>query len=151
MLARLGNFLVEMTDTRRGRILFVSIVSCIAGLLEYFVHRIIDYFVDPAALVIVLDSLTIAFVIAALTTIEIQAVQQRRRKVNDDVRIVRELNHHVRNALQIIQYASRLPEERRQVEIIDESVARIDTTLKELFPSSIDEPASSASANHVRK
>lgn len=134
MLERIGNFLVEVTDSRRGRILFVLASAFLAGLLEYVVHLTISYYVKSPSLALAIDSVTIALLIAAIAGVEVEAVHHRRRKVIDDIRVVRELNHHVRNALQIIQYASRLPEQRQQVVIIDESVARIDATLKELFP-----------------
>ena len=47
---------------------------------------------------------------------------------------VAELNHHVRNALQVIRESHYLPED-RQAQAVMESVDRIDRTLKHLFPS----------------
>jgi uncharacterized membrane protein len=144
MLDRLGNYLVELTDSPRGRVCFITIVAFSAGLLEFLVHQLIKHLVENEFLSIILDSLTIASAVAFISFIEVQAVQKRRRKVIEDMRVVRELNHHVRNALQVIQYASRLPEEKQQVEIIDASVARIETTLKELFPR-LDDPRTPSS------
>jgi hypothetical protein len=46
---------------------------------------------------------------------------------------VAELNHHVRNALQVIRDSHLLPEE-RQAQAVIESVERIDRTLRHLFP-----------------
>ena len=136
---RLGTFLVEVSDTRRGRILLVLAIAVIASTIEYILHIAIFTYVPHEGVGRLLDSLTIGLVIAIITIIEIKAVQQRRNKVMDDMRVVRELNHHVRNALQIISYAARVPETKQQVAIIDESIARIDSTLKELFPT-IDKP-----------
>jgi hypothetical protein len=139
LLDRLGTFLVEVSDTRRGRILLVIAIGAISSALEYLLHILIFTYVPHIGLGRILDSVTIGVVIGIITFIEIKAVQQRRTKVMDDMRVVRELNHHVRNALQIISYAARVPETKQQVAIIDESIARIDSTLKELFPT-IDEP-----------
>jgi hypothetical protein len=139
LLDRLGTFLVEVSDTRRGRILLVLAIALIASSIEYLLHIAIVTYVPHVGMGRLLDSLTIGIVIAVITIIEVNAVQQRRTKVMDDMRVVRELNHHVRNALQIISYAARVPETKQQVAIIDESVARIDSTLKELFPT-IDKP-----------
>lgn len=139
MLDRLGTFLVEVSDTRRGRVLLVLAIAAIASTIEYVLHITVVTFVPHQGLGRILDSLTIGIVIAIITSIEIKAVHQRRTKVMDDMRVVRELNHHVRNALQIISYAARVPETKQQVAIIDESIARIDSTLKQLFPT-IDEP-----------
>lgn len=134
MLDRLGTFLVEITDAPSGRISLILVLALLAGIFEWTIHDLIQYFAPAPDIARILDSSTIAFLIAAITWIEIQAVQQRRRRVLEDLRIVSELNHHVRNALQVIQYASRVPEAKQQVQIIDESVERIDATLKELFP-----------------
>ena len=139
MLDRLGTFLVEVSDTRRGRVLLVLAIAAIATALEYLSHVAIISYVSHPGLARLLDSITIGIAIAIITSIEVKAVQQRRRKVLDDMRVVRELNHEVRNALQIISYAARVPETEQQVAIIDESIARIDSTLKELFPT-IDRP-----------
>jgi hypothetical protein len=134
LLDRLGTFLVEVSDTRRGRILLVLAIALIASSIEYLLHIAIVAYVPHVGMGRLLDSLTIGIVIAIITIIEVKAVQQRRNKVMEDMRVVRELNHHVRNALQIISYAARVPETEKQVAIIDESIARIDSTLKELFP-----------------
>jgi hypothetical protein len=139
LLDRLGTFLVEVSDTRRGRILLVLAIAAIASAIEYILHIAIFTYIPHQGLGRLLDSLTIGVVVAIITIIEIKAVHQRRTKVMDDMRVVRELNHHVRNALQIISYAARVPETKQQVAIIDESIARIDSTLKELFPT-IDQP-----------
>lgn len=139
MFDRLGTFLVEVSDTRRGRILLVLAIAAIASTIEYLLHIAIVTFVPHEGFGRLLDSLSIGIVIAIITIIEIKAVQQRRTKVMEDMRVVSELNHHVRNALQVISYAARVPETKQQVTIIDESVARIDSTLKELFPT-IDKP-----------
>jgi pilus assembly protein TadC len=139
LLDRLGTFLVEVSDTRRGRILLVLGIAAIASTLEYLLHLLIVAYVPHTGLGRILDSVTIGIVIGIITIIEVNAVHQRRNKVIEDMRVVRELNHHVRNALQIISYAARVPETKQQVAIIDESIARIDSTLKELFPT-IDRP-----------
>jgi hypothetical protein len=134
MLDRLGTFLVEITDAPSGRISLILVLALLAGIFEEAVHELIQYLAPAPIVGRILDSSTIALLIAAITWIEIQAIQHRRRKVLEDMRVVSELNHHVRNALQVIQYASRVPEAKQQVQIIDESVERIDATLRELFP-----------------
>jgi hypothetical protein len=134
LLDRLGTFLVEISDTRRGRVSLVLAIAAIASVIEYLLHIAVLAFVPHVGLGRIVNSVTIGIVIAIITAIEIKAVQQRRSKVFEDMRVVRELNHHVRNALQIISYAVRVSETKEQVAIIDESIARIDSTLKDLFP-----------------
>ncbi len=69
-----------------------------------------------------------------LTFIELRAIHERRHRVVRDMKTVAELNHHVRNALQAIQYAAHSSTDRSQVQVISESVDRIDRILRELYP-----------------
>jgi uncharacterized membrane protein len=50
-----------------------------------------------------------------------------------EMHTVAELNHHVRNALQVIRDSHLLPED-KQAQAVIESVERIDNTLRRLFP-----------------
>jgi hypothetical protein len=138
LLKRLGNFLVETTDDALGRALLVYAIALLAGLIVFAADFVVELLAPNHA------SEYLALIIGAsfgiITFIEIQAVQQRRRKVFDDVRSVAALNHNVRNALQSIQYAAHLAPPSQHLEIINESVRRIDETLRDLFPAIDQEP-----------
>ena len=58
-----------------------------------------------------------------------EVVQQR-------MRTIAELNHHIRNALQVIRYAggSKSSSDASQLQLINEAVARIDWALREVLP-----------------
>ncbi|HEY6971082.1 MAG TPA: hypothetical protein VJA94_17865 [Candidatus Angelobacter sp.] len=58
-----------------------------------------------------------------------EIVQQR-------MRMIAELNHHIRNALQVIRYAggSKSSSDASQLQLINEAVARIDWALREVLP-----------------
>jgi hypothetical protein len=71
---------------------------------------------------------------AVVGWVEAEATRTRRLRVLEDVVKVAELNHHVRNALQAIQYATHMPAGIEQIHIIDDGVKRIDDTLRHLFP-----------------
>ncbi len=138
MLKRLGNFLVETTDDALGRALLVYVIAFIAGCIAFAADATIEYFSPRYASELLAAVIGVAFGI--ITFIEVQAVQQRRRKVYEDLLIVASLNHNVRNALQSIQYAAHLSAPSEHLQIINDSVHRIDATLRELFPA-IDEDA----------
>ena len=78
------------------------------------------HMVNPA----LVQAFCIATCVAALAWIEAAAVRQRRLRVVDDVALVAELNHHVRNALQAIQYATHMPVGADQIHIIEDGVQR---------------------------
>jgi len=59
--------------------------------------------------------------------------QKRHNAMLKRIRVIADMNHHVRNALQTITF-SRYAENARQLEMIDESAKRIQWALKELLP-----------------
>lgn len=132
LLKRLGNFLVETTDDALGRALLVYAIALISGIIAFAANTVIELFSPKYASELLAMVIGLAFGI--ITFIEVQAVQQRRRKVLEDLRVVASLNHNVRNALQSIQYAAHLPTSSQNLHIINDSVRRIDETLRELFP-----------------
>ncbi len=133
MLKRLGNFLVETTDDALGRALLVYAIALIAGCIAFGADMIIEHFSPRFAGELLAMVIGVAF--GVITFVEVQAVQQRRRRVFEDLRVVASLNHNVRNALQSIQYAAHLSAPSENLQIINESVRRIDETLRDLFPS----------------
>jgi hypothetical protein len=67
------------------------------------------------------------------------AYEQRRDKAMlKRIRVIADMNHHVRNALQAITL-SRYAEHARQIEVIDESAKRIQWALRELLPQTHEE------------
>ena len=140
MLQRLGYFLVESSDDALGRALLVYAVGLLAGIVAFAADFLIEHIAPSHASEYVALVIGIAFSI--ITFIEVQAVQQRRKKVFDDIRTVAALNHNVRNALQSIQYAAHLAQPSEHLDIIKESVRRIDETLKSLFPAIDEDPPS---------
>lgn len=139
MWYELGEWLVRRTETVWSRILFVFVMALLAALFEAG----LDTWLSRNAgkdWRLVLDAGSIGLLVGTITYIEITAVQIRRKRVAVEMQTVAELNHHVRNALQTIAYAVRVPETENQVQIIDDCIRRIDRTLKELFPASSKNP-----------
>jgi hypothetical protein len=55
------------------------------------------------------------------------------------MRVIAEMNHHVRNALQPILYSPYMKEQAEQVRIIQEGTERIQWALREVLPGETDE------------
>jgi len=68
--------------------------------------------------------------------------QWRRRQIRDKLKVVSEMNHHVRNQLQIIQYSAYATGDHEHFNRMQESVARIDWALREI----LGKPAENGSA-----
>ncbi len=60
--------------------------------------------------------------------------QQRRRQVLERLESIDEMNHHVRNALQVISFNARASSNEAQLTEIKEAVQRISWTLKVVLP-----------------
>lgn len=134
MLYGLGQWLVQRTDSHVSRFCFVVLSGLIAGLFEAALHIWVTSRLPHQLVGVLIDAFSVALLVGIITYIEVSAVHARRRRLLVEVKVVSELNHRVRNALQTIAYAAHLPETTNQVEIIEECVQKIDCTLKELFP-----------------
>lgn len=60
--------------------------------------------------------------------------RQRRREVHQRLLTIAEMNHHVRNALQVIQFSAYSAQDRARMKTISEGVERIQWALKEVLP-----------------
>ena len=64
--------------------------------------------------------------------------QKRHNAMLKRIRVIADMNHHVRNALQAITL-SRFAENTQQIQVIDESAKRIQWALRELLPQTHEE------------
>ena|SRR5258708_1223129 len=70
-----------------------------------------------------------------LTALLVFAYEQKRyRAAMDKLRVIAQMNHHVRNALQGIVGCRVYSEQERQMQLIVESVKRIEWALREVLP-----------------
>lgn len=58
----------------------------------------------------------------------------RRRLVQQRLQIIAEMNHHIRNSLQVIKYATAAQTRADSVELIHSSVERVEWVLREVLP-----------------
>ena len=65
----------------------------------------------------------------------------RRESIRDRLRTIAEMNHHIRNALQVITYAAAARKDDESVEMIRSSVERIEWALREVLPGEGAAPA----------
>ncbi len=118
----------------RVRIVIATLASgVIAGALEYIIHTAVTGARVALDLPTIIDSAMMAGITAGLVYILLTEWRARRRLVVQRLRIIAELNHNVRNALQMILYSRFLPPTEQTQALLD-SVDRIESTLEELFP-----------------
>ena len=73
-------------------------------------------------------------ILGVLAGLVVFAYEQRRyREIRDKIAMIAAMNHHVRNALQAISYAP-YTEQAKQIQLIQQSVNRIQWALREVLP-----------------
>jgi hypothetical protein len=96
----------------------------------------------------VIDDLLIGLLAGLL----VFAYERHRHKVIlEKMRMIAEMNHHVRNALQPIIYSPYLREQAEQVKIIQEGIHRIEWALREVLPGDESAPSSQRSSTSQPK
>jgi hypothetical protein len=82
----------------------------------------------------------IAAIFAGILAAQIFRFQrERRHAVQDSVERIAEMNHHVRNALQVISYWTTAERDKREVKMVRESVDRIQWALREILAHNMSE------------
>jgi hypothetical protein len=77
--------------------------------------------------------------IGVLAGLLVFAYERHQHKlVLERMRVIAEMNHHVRNALQQILYSPFLQEQAEQVRLIQEGTRRIEWALREVLPGEAD-------------
>jgi len=92
----------------------------------------------PSRDLILLFSFLVGLVAAALVYFLSVRERQRRAYVDCRLRVIAEMNHHIRNALQVITFYSRRGE-KQEVGVI-EAVERIQWALREVLPQLPESP-----------
>jgi hypothetical protein len=73
--------------------------------------------------------------IGVLSGVLVFAYERHQHKLFlEKMRVISEMNHHVRNALQPIMYSPYLKEQTEQIRIIQEGTRRIEWALREVLP-----------------
>jgi len=71
--------------------------------------------------------------------------RHQHKLILEKMRVISEMNHHVRNALQPIMYSPYLKEQTEQIRIIQEGTRRIEWALREVLPGEDADPPDSKS------
>lgn len=132
---RLIDRVVASVDSRSAAVAVIILCGTLAGCVEFLTHMAVARMRTPLKWHAGADAILIAVLTMSLVSLVIATARARRRQVLQEMRTVAELNHHVRNALQVIRESHLLPES-QQAQAVVESVERIDRTLRRLFPPS---------------
>jgi uncharacterized membrane protein (DUF485 family) len=127
---------IESLWTRRSGSLALCIVIVVA-LVDYFLDRFLVYAGVSRGYLMGLGSLLIGTVAGGLFLYVARHEKAQRDQMRERMRTVADLNHHIRNALQVIKLCGTQPEaslDGRQLQLIKESADRIEWALREVLP-----------------
>ena len=133
MLDQLRNLASSVSDRRTLRAVLVIFVIC--GAVQFALHVLLTKLGVSELVDAAIDAKLIGAFIGLVFWLLLVGVRERQRRVREDLERLAELNHEIRNALQVIGYAQfdvDVNVERRAM-VLD-SVNRIDVVLKRLFP-----------------
>jgi light-regulated signal transduction histidine kinase (bacteriophytochrome) len=100
--------------------------------IDDFLDHLMLHLTSASVALEISDAIT-AILIGALVAYVALLYRERQRMQEARVRRVAEMNHHVRNALQVIAYWSLAEKEKRQVELVQDAVNRIQWALREIM------------------
>lgn len=130
---RFGTFLFQLFDSRIRIVLTGCVVGAIAAFIEFVVHEVIRTISVSEDLHAALDAISVGIALGGVACALMFVARERRKRVLRDMTRVAELNHNVRNALQVIAHSHYgVPSD--HAAMVLESVERIEKTLKTLFP-----------------
>jgi hypothetical protein len=113
-------------------LLLAGVVACLTLAMDWFLLRYQG--LKPMAMAAISD-LILSLIAFALLFLLLGRARQRRHQVVHQLEVIDQMNHHIRNALQVISFNAR-PVTRNDWELaeIKKAVERIHWTLREILP-----------------
>jgi hypothetical protein len=133
MFHQLGSFIGRASDTLTHTAITVILSALAFGVVELAIHMMLASFGVPAAADAAFDAGLCGVTFGLLLWLFLAAIRERRRLIRGELDRISEVNHEIRNALQIITH-SHFNAEPQHREMVLESVNRIDAVLKRILP-----------------
>jgi uncharacterized membrane protein len=121
-------------DTKRRLIAVSVLVFVLVSLIGYALDRyLVRDGINRFQILMVSNALT--GIVAGLLFYTLAFNERMRRaQIHHRLSTIAEMNHHIRNALQVITYATATGKDSESMELIQSSVDRIEWALREVLP-----------------
>jgi len=126
-------FLGKLSDSHPRIWLSVVAVTVLFGLFGFAADAAMVYLDVPHDVHAGLVGAVVGLGAGLCFWIVLAGVRERRARLADEIQRLAELNHTVRNSLEVITWAAHVPDGQHRT-IVLESTARIEEKLRELFP-----------------
>lgn len=129
------HLLTQIVSSRRALIGAAAWVFAVSAILKALISLCLLTDSWRHQKMLVIDSVLTGLFAATIAWTLLTMVRARRRRLIEYVRRVADLNHHIRNALQVIVYQAALFQaDPKGVENVEQAVRRVDAALQEIFP-----------------
>lgn len=129
-------------DARAGRALRCVGVLLLVAVVGFIFDRVLVKEGVPRTDILLESNLLTGIVAALFYAYFSNSERERRRLLQQRLRTIADMNHHIRNALQIITYAASARKRDDSMEMIRASVERIEWALREVLPGYAPAPES---------
>lgn len=128
-------------DSRARLVALCLLVMVLVWLVGYGLDRLLAHDgVTRVDILLITNGLT--GIVAGLLFYSLTNYERLRRNlIRNRLRTIAEMNHHIRNSLQVITYASATGKTSESMEMIRNSVERIEWALREVLPGHVVGPA----------
>ena len=133
MFRQIGILIGHASDTPAHTIITVVIGTAAFALVEFIFHIALASLGVPILADAVVDAGLCGLTFGILLWVALAAIRERRLRVREDLDRISDVNHEIRNALEIITQCQFNAEPTHR-EMVLESVNRIDAVLKRTFP-----------------
>ncbi len=113
------------------------LIAAAIGLAMFAGSVAIDFLLlkhEEAPVVIVVSNGLVALLAAALVFTLLAYGREQRRLIEERMEALNEVNHHIRNALQALAFASGALKDRKESAAINDAILRIQWALSEVLP-----------------
>jgi hypothetical protein len=116
----------------------ILLMAAIAGLAVFVIGVGLDVALlrehEPQRVTVEISDALGGLVAGALAFRLLLYERERRARLRQRIAVIADMNHHVRNALQVISFHAYTSADKEQVEAVKESMERIQWALKEVLP-----------------
>jgi hypothetical protein len=112
----------------------VLVFGASASFIQGVIHLVVKTLNMPPLAQAFGNAIVLGVIAAFFALLVLTAARDRHHKVQDDLRMIAELNHQVRNALQVIVYGEYSPDKTSHRVAVLAGVEKIQSALRELFP-----------------
>ena len=143
--------MIASVDSRSRDLLTCLLVVLVVSAIGFGFDRLLVREGVPRVEILVLSNALTGIAVGLLYFQVIRIERERRAAMQQRLRTIAEMNHHIRNALQVITYVTISQDRAESVDLIRSSVERIEWALREVLPGHVTEAPTSPSEKHAEE